>query len=135
MKVSKEKVSENRLRILDAAARLFRERGIESVTVADVMKTAGLTHGAFYGYFRSKDDLVAQAFAHVLATPDTQTLTRFADAYLNPTHRDNRGGGCLFAALGSEAARGSETVRHEMTESVRRQIASFSETTPARRKA
>ena len=72
MKVSREQVLENKRTILEAAGRLFRERGFDSVTVADVMKSAGLTHGGFYGYFKSKDDLIAQALAEVLgraATP------------------------------------------------------------------
>ena len=51
MKVSKEQVAAHRARILAAAARLFRLRGFEDVTVAEVMKEAGLTHGAFYGHF------------------------------------------------------------------------------------
>jgi TetR/AcrR family transcriptional repressor of nem operon len=135
MKVSKEQVSENRRLILEAAARLFRERGFDGVTVADVMKAAGLTHGAFYGHFSSKEDLIAQAFAHVLsASPSSPTLARYADAYLSPAHRDNHGGGCLFAALGSEAARGPDTLRHEMTESVRLQIERFSDTAPGKTK-
>ena len=52
MKVSKEQVAAHRARILAAAGRLFRLRGFEDVTVAEVMKEAGLTHGAFYGHFR-----------------------------------------------------------------------------------
>ncbi|MBS1181573.1 MAG: transcriptional regulator [Proteobacteria bacterium] len=66
MKVSREQMAENRVRILDATSRLFREKGFEAVTVADVMKAAGLTHGGFYGHFASKDDLVAQSLAHSL---------------------------------------------------------------------
>ena len=54
MRVSREQVAENRRAILEAASRLFRERGYESVTVAEVMKAAGLTHGGFYGYFASR---------------------------------------------------------------------------------
>ena len=67
MKVSREQVAENRRMILDAAGRLFRERGFEAVTVAEIMQAAGLTHGGFYGYFTSKDDLIAQALAEALA--------------------------------------------------------------------
>ena len=135
MKVSKEQVSENRRLVLEAAARLFRERGFDGVTVADVMRAAGLTHGAFYGHFSSKEDLIAQAFAHVLAgSAATSPLPRYADAYLSPVHRDNHGGGCLFAALGSEAARGPDNLRHELTESVRRQIEHFTATAPGRTK-
>ncbi len=51
MKVSKEQVATHRKRILASAARLFRQRGFSDVTVADVMKDAGLTHGGFYGFF------------------------------------------------------------------------------------
>ena len=85
MKVSREQMAENRRRILDAAGRLFREKGFDSVSVAEVMKAAGLTHGGFYGHFASKDDLVAQTLAHVLA-PSTGggDLRAYLDAYLSP---------------------------------------------------
>ena len=53
-------------RIVDAAARLFRKRGIEATSVADVMKAAGMTHGGFYRHFASKADLVAAAFQHAV---------------------------------------------------------------------
>ena len=66
MKVSREQAAQNRERILDAAAQLFRERGFEGIGVADLMKEAGLTHGGFYGHFSSKDDLIAQASAREL---------------------------------------------------------------------
>ena len=67
MKVSREQVSEHRARILAAASRLFRLRGFDEVTVADVMKDAGLTHGAFYGHFSSKEALIAEALGQALA--------------------------------------------------------------------
>jgi len=144
MKVSRDQVAENRERILDAAARLFRERGFEGVTVAQIMSAAGLTHGAFYGHFASKEDLIAQAFAHVLfpegdAGPE-HSLVDFAASYLSPAHRDEPGTGCLFSALGTEAARGAAPIRHTLTRSIERQIAEFSRTAPgataaARRRA
>ena len=61
MKVSKEQVAHHKKQILAAAARLFRQRGFSDVTVAEIMKEADLTHGAFYGYFRSKEALIAAA--------------------------------------------------------------------------
>ena len=67
MKVSRDQVAAHRTQILDAAARLFRQRGFDDVTVADVMKDAGLTHGAFYGHFPSKEALVAEAVGDALA--------------------------------------------------------------------
>jgi TetR/AcrR family transcriptional regulator, transcriptional repressor for nem operon len=137
MKISKEQVAENRLRILDAAARMFRERGFEGVTVAEVMNAAGLTHGAFYGYFTSKDDLIVQAFEHVLTPQPGKAalpgdLMEFAAAYLSDEHRDCPGGACLFSSLGTEAARASGEARHTLTDSVRSQIENFSHSAPGR---
>ncbi|MDU3715803.1 MAG: TetR/AcrR family transcriptional regulator [Klebsiella michiganensis] len=65
MRVSRKQVEENKQTILTAAGRLFRERGFDAVTVTDIMKSAGLTHGGFYGYFKSKDDLIAQTLAEL----------------------------------------------------------------------
>ena len=67
MRVSREQAAKNRERVLDVAARLFRERGFDGVGVADLMKAAGLTHGGFYGHFASKEDLMAQAWRRALA--------------------------------------------------------------------
>lgn len=127
MKVSKEQVIENRKRILSAAASLFRLRGIGDVTVAEVMKEAGLTHGAFYGYFPSKEALVAEAVGRALPLVPDKADTRhppadYADRYLSVRHRDNRATSCPFSSLGTEAARGSADLRHGLTETVRRRI-------------
>ncbi|MEW9305949.1 TetR/AcrR family transcriptional regulator [Labrys neptuniae] len=133
MKVSREQVAEHRHRILEAAARLYREKGLEGVGVAQIMAAAGLTHGGFYGHFKSKEDLIAQALAHVLsqsegAKPPGRTMADYAAAYLTPAHRDARAEGCPFAALGSEAVRGSPDIRAVMTRSLRDQIEDFSAT-------
>ena len=63
MKVSKEQVAQNREALIQAAARLFRERGIDGVGVAEICKHAGLTHGALYAQFPSKEALAAEALA------------------------------------------------------------------------
>jgi TetR/AcrR family transcriptional repressor of nem operon len=127
MKVSREQVAAHRIRILASAARLFRQRGFDHVTVAEVMKDAGLTHGAFYGYFPSKEALIAEAAGQTLAVAPDGAMPRrsameFADGYLSVRHRDNRATSCLFSSLGTEAARGSGGLRRRMTESVRRRI-------------
>ena len=70
MKVSREQMAENRRRILDVASRLFREKGFDAVSVSEVMKAAGLTHGGFYGHFSSKDDLVAETVGYVLSNDE-----------------------------------------------------------------
>jgi TetR/AcrR family transcriptional repressor of nem operon len=125
MKVSREQMAENRRRILDAAGRLFRDRGFEAVTVAEVMRDAGLTHGGFYGHFRSKDDLIAAALAElvVASEPGPLALRAFATRYLSPSHRDNPAGGCPVAALASDTIRQAPEARAAMTEGLRRQIA------------
>jgi TetR/AcrR family transcriptional repressor of nem operon len=127
MKVSREQVAEHRARILAAAARLFRLRGFDDVTVADVMKDAGLTHGAFYGYFPSKAALIAEAVGRALPPAPNKAKPRrpaaeYADGYLSVRHRDNRATSCLFSSLGTEAARGSAELRHGMTEAIRCRI-------------
>src|SRR5271156_4570045 len=61
MRLTKEKVAENKARVVETAARLFREKGFEAVGVADLMHAAGLTHGGFYNHFDSKDELAAEA--------------------------------------------------------------------------
>jgi TetR/AcrR family transcriptional regulator, transcriptional repressor for nem operon len=134
MRVSREQVAENRRKILEAAGRLFRARGFEAVTVAEVMQAAGLTHGGFYGHFKSKDDLIAQTLAHaILAGEDRQRsraeidLARYATSYLSPRHRDDLAGGCPTAALGAETIRQAPEARAAMTAGLRRRIELLSE--------
>jgi TetR/AcrR family transcriptional repressor of nem operon len=132
MRVSRQQVEENKRTILEAAGRLFRERGFESVTVTDVMKSAGLTHGGFYGYFKSKDDLIAQTLAELQGEgePLSVDLATVASRYLSPEHRDDFGHGCPVAALASEVIRQPAEARAEMTAGLRRQFARLSKVAP-----
>lgn len=137
MRVSRAQVLENKRTILKAAGRLFRERGFESVTVTDVMKAAGLTHGGFYGYFKSKDELIAQALGEALSHSEATigTLPVFRERYLSPDHRDNFAGGCPVSALASEVLREDRGARAAMTSSVKRQIELLGQTAPGADKA
>lgn len=138
MKISRDKLIENRQRILDAAARLFRERGLDAVTVAEVMKAAALTHGGFYNHFKSKDDLIAKAFAHALlpASADdgaaAPAMVDYARFYLSGAHRDAPGNGCMLSALAAEGARCNDETRKVMSEATRAQIARFAATAPGK---
>ena len=136
MKVSREQAAQNRERILDAAAKLFRERGFEGIGVADLMKAVGLTHGGFYGHFSSKEDLMAQACARALTrslelwskradTAPHDPLLSIAGGYLSSKHRDNPGAGCVLAALGPEASRQGPGVRRAVTGGLRSAIEFF----------
>lgn len=130
MRVSRAEAAQNRERIIEVAAKLFRERGFDGIGVADLMKCAGLTHGGFYGHFASKEDLMAQACTRALddslntmnqlaeRSGDT-ALAAIATAYLSPAHRDRIGEGCVLAALGAEAARHGSSVRDAFTKGVR----------------
>jgi TetR/AcrR family transcriptional repressor of nem operon len=137
MRVSRERVLENKQTILKAAGRLFRQRGFESVTVTDVMKAAGLTHGGFYGYFKSKEDLIAQAVGEALSHPKAATggLPAFREEYLSPHHRDNFAGGCPVAALASEVIRQDRGARAAMTSGLKRQLELLSQAAPGADKA
>jgi TetR/AcrR family transcriptional repressor of nem operon len=132
MKVSREQMAENRRRILEVASRLFREKGFDAVSVAEVMKAAGLTHGGFYGHFSSKDDLIAQSLAHVLAADagEEGDLRAYADAYLSPRHRDDCAGGCPTAGLAAAVRLQSPAARAAMTEGLRLQIDRASKALP-----
>jgi TetR/AcrR family transcriptional regulator, transcriptional repressor for nem operon len=132
VKVSREQVKANRTRILDAAARLLREEGFDKITLAGVMGAAGLTHGAFYGHFDSREALIDAAIAHPTGPepPENRSAAEFADAYLSRKHRDARGTSCPVSSLGTEAARASDDVRRAMTANVRKAIERLSAASP-----
>jgi TetR/AcrR family transcriptional repressor of nem operon len=132
MRVSREQAAENRKRIVDTAARMFREKGFDGVGVAAIMKGAGLTHGGFYGHFRSKNDLAAEAVAGAIER-SSERQSRFTDLrdlvsdYLSERHRANRADGCAIAALGGEMVRQGEDIRRGVTAHVRAQLDRFSQ--------
>lgn len=111
MRVSKEQAQTNRTSLLQAAGRLFREKGFDGVGVAEVAKEAGLTHGALYAHFPSKDALAAEAFsdgiAHRLVSMRRRkrTFEEYLDAMFSTEHRDNLANGCPMTASASEIAR------------------------------
>jgi TetR/AcrR family transcriptional regulator, transcriptional repressor for nem operon len=114
-----------RQRILEAAGRRFKQDGIDGAGVAAVMSDAGLTNGAFYAHFASKEDLVANVLADQLrvqrqnfdAQPsDRAGLETFIRAYLSPQHRDQSADGCPSAALLDEIVRRPAATRQVFTD-------------------
>jgi TetR/AcrR family transcriptional regulator, transcriptional repressor for nem operon len=114
MRYDKNHKQATRQRILEAAGRRFKEDGIDGTGVAAVMSDAGLTNGAFYAHFASKEDLVANVLADQLRTQrqsfgaqpsDRAGLEAIIRAYLSPQHRDHCADGCASAALLDEIAR------------------------------
>ena len=130
MKVSRQQVAYNRKLILDRASMLFRKKGFDGVGIVDIMKSAGLTHGGFYGHFRSKDQLIAESCADALTKtrenwenearhhPD-DPLGAVVRSYLTAAHRDDPATGCVFASVGAETARRRTIVRRPFTQEVR----------------
>jgi TetR/AcrR family transcriptional regulator, transcriptional repressor for nem operon len=114
MRYSKDHKQATRQRILEAAGRRFKQDGIDGAGVTAVMSDAGLTNGAFYAHFASKEDLVANVLADQLRAqrqsfdtqpPDQGALEAFIRSYLSPQHRDQYADGCPSAALLDEIAR------------------------------
>ncbi len=120
MRVSKEKAAQNHRLILDAAARLFRERGISGVGVDALTEAAGLTYGSLYSQFGSKERLIAGAVEHAFSCFGAkfgaiEDHDLYVAEYLSNEHRDNPGSGCMVAATGCEMPRQSKAVRGVFT--------------------
>ena len=125
MRYSTDHKQATRQRIVEVAGRRFKQDGIDGTGVATVMSDAGLTNGAFYGHFASKEDLVANVLIDQLRTQregfDTQPpgragLEAIIRAYLSPEHRDEYAGGCPSAALLDEIARRPAVTRQAFTD-------------------
>jgi TetR/AcrR family transcriptional regulator, transcriptional repressor for nem operon len=125
MRYAKDHKQATRQRILEAAGRRFKQDGIDGAGVAAVMSDAGLTNGAFYAHFASKEDLVANVLADQLHTQrhsfdaypaDRPGLEAFIRAYLSPQHRDESADGCPSAALLDEIARRPAATRQVFTD-------------------
>ncbi|ROQ94037.1 TetR family transcriptional regulator [Streptomyces sp. 2132.2] len=117
-RVSQAQAQENRKRVVEMASQLFREQGT-SVSVADLMKAAGLTHGGFYKQFDSKEALIDEAVSHAFGELAERRATvleanegerpaaqrAMIDSYLSPRHRDSAATGCPAAGLATDMAR------------------------------
>jgi TetR/AcrR family transcriptional repressor of nem operon len=141
MRKTKEQKAETRQRIVDAAAALFRQHGIDAVGVDAVMHAAGLTHGGFYGHFASKEALVAEVSAASLAraaarwdrishaAPPAEALNRIVDSYLDPAHVAAAERGCVLTTLGPEVARRPDA-RPALTQSMRDMVQTLARCQP-----
>jgi len=121
-------------RIVSAAARAIRRSGYDGTGVADIMKEAGLTHGAFYAHFPSREAMLAEAAARACAetaaatagvvsrVPAEQALSSMLRTYLSPEHLAQVELGCPLAALGSETPRQAAEVRRVTTRHIKEMI-------------
>ncbi len=123
MRYPVEQKAENHDRIIDAAARSFREHGSEGQGVARLMKEVGLTHGGFYRHFECKEDLYVDAIARgfqeaadrmvmtAAKAPQGEQLRAIIERYLSVEHLEDPGGGCVLSTLAAEIARQRPAVR------------------------
>jgi TetR/AcrR family transcriptional regulator, transcriptional repressor for nem operon len=130
MKTSRETVEKNREALLNAASEGFRKSGFDGLKVADLMKSVGLTHGGFYGYFDSKEDLIeaaceltlrrqAERMEMVSRSDDPEAagkaLAAYFDRYLSEANRDTPESACLFPSLAADISRQSEPLKDVFT--------------------
>jgi AcrR family transcriptional regulator len=121
-------------RIVSVAARAIRRSGYDGTGVADIMKEAGLTHGAFYAHFASREAMLAEAAARACAesaaaaadvvsrVPADKALASMLGAYLSREHMEHADIGCPLAALGSETWRQTPEVRRVATRHIKEMI-------------
>ena len=139
MKVSGRKVAEHRAALVVTARRLLQERGFSGAGVADISREAGLTQGALYAQFGSKDALAAEAACRAVAegaaflkklreAPDP--LAAYLDAYLDESHMRDAGAGCLMAACVSEVARQDKAIGAAFAQGFRDLVAFVMEALP-----
>ena len=127
MRVSRQEVAQNRERIVEAASRLFRDRGFDGIGVDAIMREAGLTHGGFYRHFDSKEALAAEATKHAIDRSNAwqagvTSLGELVSGYLSSRHRADRANGCPVAALGADVARHGASTRKGLTAGIRGQV-------------
>jgi TetR/AcrR family transcriptional regulator, transcriptional repressor for nem operon len=132
MRYQADHAEQTRALVLSVAAAEIRAHGPNGVSVAGIMKQAGLTHGGFYAHFASKDDLLAQALAEMFATSsvlakaleiEASGFTRlryFVRAYVSRAHRDHPEQGCALTTLANDISRASAPVRHAFDTGARR---------------
>ena len=132
MRYEKGHKDATRQHIIDVASSQFREGGVAAVGIAGIMADAGLTNGAFYNHFESKEHLVEAVIAHALGGRNVglranleagKGLDETIRDYLSARHRDDAGGGCPTAALVAEIARHPKTTRDAFTEKISEIIA------------
>ncbi|WP_338762484.1 TetR/AcrR family transcriptional regulator [Massilia sp. METH4] len=142
MRYEADRKQATRMKMVETAARVLRRDGIAAAGVAGLMAEAGLTNGAFYAHFDSKEALVAEAVVSALAhtraamatkieqAPAGQALEAVIFHYLDPQHVAHPEHGCAIAALGPELARRPESTRLAIDDAIERIVATIADAIP-----
>lgn len=135
MRISETQVQKNRQKVVTKASRLFRESGFDGVSVGELMKAAGFTHGGFYNHFESKEALTLEALDFAFRQMDrfrerATSLDEFVTSYLSEETRHAPGSACPAAALAGEVARQPDAVKTVFADGVERMILSVVDLLP-----
>jgi len=140
LRITKDQAAENRARVVDAAAKLFREKGFDAVGVAELMRAAGMTHGGFYNHFASKEAVEAEACEQVFAKsvakleniaeiPDEEDRRRafedYRTRYVSQAARDATSASCPMVAFAGDVSRQSAEVRDVYAAGLRAYLDAF----------
>ena len=140
MRITREQADGNKARIVETAAALFREKGFDGISVAELMRAAGLTHGGFYNHFESKDELeavaCAQAFGNSVAGVDAvagiadpaeraRALDAYKSRYVSKKARDAVAARCPMVAFAGDVSRQPRSVREQYASGLRRYLDAF----------
>jgi TetR/AcrR family transcriptional repressor of nem operon len=140
MRITRQQADENRTRVVETAAALFREKGFDGVSIADLMRAADMTHGGFYNHFGSKDDLEMAACAHVfgksvgaleaiadIAEPPRRkkALDAYKRRYVSKKGRDATAARCPMVAFAGDVSRQSAPVQEEYAAGLHRYLNAF----------
>jgi TetR/AcrR family transcriptional repressor of nem operon len=147
MRITKQQAEDNRAKVVETAARLFREKGFEGVGVADLMHAAGMTHGGFYNHFASKDDLEAAACAYALTQSveaieavaaneglEKEAFGDYRRRYLSRKSRDAEGFRCPMVAFGNDVSRQGPVLRDVYAKGLKRYLEAFAQAYSAERR-
>ncbi|MHB8528055.1 MAG: TetR/AcrR family transcriptional regulator [Caulobacteraceae bacterium] len=134
---SQAQKSQTRQRVVEIAARRLREDGLVALSIAEVMKEAGLTHGGFYKHFPSREALLVEALnaavsggAYEAGRGADIDLAAIVREYLSPKHRDEPGDGCVLAAVATEAGRSPSAVKALMADDIEQKLARLQRRVP-----
>jgi TetR/AcrR family transcriptional repressor of nem operon len=139
MRYSETHKAETHAKLVKLAGRALREKGPEGLSVAELMGSAGLTHGGFYAHFKSKDALLAEALQDIFVESNRKlgqmtegpspraALAWFIDSYLSPAHRDKASTGCPIVALNSDLPRQSRRFRAAFDAGVRQLVGNLAD--------
>ncbi len=135
MRITESQAEKNRQKVVVRASKLFRETGFDGISVSDLMKSAGFTHGGFYNHFESKSALASEALDHAFRQMDgvrqqMHGLDEFVTSYLSEEARKAPGSSCPAAALAGDVARQPDGIKAVFAEGVERMILSIMEQLP-----